>query len=102
MSTTTVNEQRIVGALRQLPKTKWRQVLKFIEALQPPKNGRRKKRWTAKELLKLPLEQRTPILEKMAAEAEHEYRTNPELTATVNCGLEDLYDEYPDPESESR
>lgn len=39
----------------------------------------KKKRWTASELLNLPLEQQSAILEAAAAAAEHEYRTNPEL-----------------------
>ncbi len=99
MPSMTVNEKRIVGALRQLPKTKWRQVLKFIESLTPPKNGRRKKRWTPQELLRLPREQRNAILAEQAADAEHEYRTNPELTITADAGLEELYDEYPDTET---
>jgi len=99
MSSSAVNEQKIVGALRRLPKTKWRQVLRFIESLQPPKNGRRKKHWTPQELRRLPREQRNAILAEQAAEAEHEYLTNPDLTATVNCGLEELYDEYPDAET---
>jgi hypothetical protein len=96
---TTVSEKNILGALRQIPKIKWRQVLRYIESLQPTKNGRRKKRWTPQELRRLPREQRNAILAEQAAEAEHEYRTNPELTATVNAGLDDLYDEYPDTEA---
>lgn len=55
--------------------------------------GSTKKRWTAGELLKLPLEERNAILEAAAAVAEKEYRTNPELTAFEAFGKDDLYGE---------
>jgi len=50
-----------------------------------------KKRWTASELRKLPLDQRAAILEAAAALAEPEYRNNPELTAFEAFGKDDLY-----------
>jgi hypothetical protein len=50
-----------------------------------------KKRWTARELMRLPADQRDAILEAAAAQAEAEYRTNPDLTATEAFGAEDLY-----------
>jgi hypothetical protein len=48
------------------------------------------KRWTAAELLKLPPEQRNAILETAAAQAEHDYRNDPELIAFEAFGEEDL------------
>jgi hypothetical protein len=39
------------------------------------------KHWTASELRKLPADQRDSILSAAAAEAEHDYRNDPELTA---------------------
>ncbi|HTU20825.1 MAG TPA: hypothetical protein VMG10_22420 [Gemmataceae bacterium] len=54
-------------------------------------NGVATKRWTAAELLKLPMEERNAILEAAAALAEEEYRTNPELTAFEAFGKDDLY-----------
>jgi hypothetical protein len=99
MSTTAVNEERIVGALRQLPKTKWRQVLRFIESLQPPKNGRKKRRWTPQELRRLPREQRNAILAEQAALMADEYRNNPELTGFEAFGEKDLYVDHPDTET---
>jgi predicted RNase H-like HicB family nuclease len=48
------------------------------------------------EIRKLPRERKDAIFEAAAAAAEHEYRTNPELTDFEAFGEEDLYDEYPD------
>jgi len=39
------------------------------------------KHWTASELRQLPADQRDAILRAAAAEAEHDYRNDPELTA---------------------
>ena len=41
------------------------------------------------ELRKLPAHERDAILAAQAAEAEHEYRTNPDLTAFEAFGAED-------------
>jgi acyl-CoA reductase-like NAD-dependent aldehyde dehydrogenase len=49
------------------------------------------KRWTAKELRKLPAAERDAILEAAAEQAEEEYRTDAELTAFEAFGKEDLY-----------
>jgi hypothetical protein len=99
MASTTLNEKRIVSALRRLPKTKWRQVLKFIEALEQPKDGRRKKRWTPQELRRLPREQRNAILAEQAALMADVYRNNPELTDFEAFGEKDLYVDPPDTET---
>lgn len=50
---------------------------------------------SARELLKLPLEERCRILAAQATIAEAIYRSDPELTAFETFGEEDLYDEYP-------
>jgi hypothetical protein len=49
------------------------------------------KHWTASELRKLPADQRDAILQAAAAEAEHEYRNDPELTAFDAFGKDDLH-----------
>lgn len=54
------------------------------------------RRYTARELMRLPREERDRILALAAAEAEAEYRTNKELTALEAFGGDDLYDEYPE------
>jgi hypothetical protein len=48
------------------------------------------KRWEASELRKLSPEQRDAILEAAAAQAEEDYRNNPERTAFEASGKEDL------------
>ena len=50
---------------------------------------------SARELLKLPPEERSRILAAQAAIAEAVYRSDPELTAFGTFGEDDLYDEYP-------
>lgn len=55
-----------------------------------------KTRWTARELRRLPGEQRETILEAAAAAAESEYRTNAELTAFEAFGKDDLYGDSAD------
>jgi hypothetical protein len=54
---------------------------------------RKRNRWTAKELRRLPAQQRDAILEAAAAPAEKEYRNNPQLTAFEAFGKNDLYGE---------
>lgn len=49
------------------------------------------RRWTASELRKLPEDQREAILRAAAAEAEHEYRTNLDLTSFEAFGRDDLH-----------
>ncbi len=51
------------------------------------------KRWTASELRRLPPDQRDAILAAAAALAEHEYRTNRDLTAFEAFGKDDLHGE---------
>jgi hypothetical protein len=92
-----VNEERIIDALHKLPPSKWENVLQYIESLH--ESGQVKKRWTARELLRLSREQRDAILAEQAAQMEEEYRTNPELTAFEAFGEKDLYVEHPDSET---
>jgi hypothetical protein len=54
------------------------------------------KRWTAAELRKLPPDERDAILEAAAAQAEEDYRNDPELTAFAAFGKDDLYGESAD------
>ncbi len=54
--------------------------------------------FTARELMRMPREERNRILEVAAAEAEVEYRTNPELTAFEALSGEDFFDESPEDE----
>ncbi|WIG59423.1 MAG: hypothetical protein OJF49_002170 [Ktedonobacterales bacterium] len=54
------------------------------------------RRYTALELMKLPLAERHRILEEAAEEAAEEYRTNPELTDFEAFGEDDLYDDHPE------
>ena len=49
--------------------------------------------YTARDLLKMPLEERDRILEEMAIIAEPLYRNDPELTAFEAFGPDDLYGE---------
>ena len=56
-------------------------------------------RMSARNLLKLPLHERDAILEKQAAEAEMEYRTNPDLTDFEAFDEDDLYGESADSEA---
>ena len=54
--------------------------------------------WTPTELRKLPRVERNAILAQAAAKAEHEYRTNRELTDFEAFGEDDLYGESSDAE----
>lgn len=54
------------------------------------------RRYTALELMKLPLAERHRILEEAAEEAAEEYRTNPDLTEFDAFGEDDLYDDHPE------
>jgi hypothetical protein len=49
------------------------------------------KRWKASELRKQPPQERDAILEAAAAQAEHDYRNDPELTAFEAFGNDDLH-----------
>lgn len=53
-------------------------------------------RYTARELMTLPREQRDRMMAEAAAAAEEEYRTNPALADFEAFGEDDLYDEYPE------
>jgi hypothetical protein len=48
------------------------------------------RRWTIPELLALRSDQRDAIIEAQAALAEHDYRNDPELTAFMAFGPDDL------------
>ena len=52
--------------------------------------------YTARELMRLPLEERNRILAEQAEQAAEEYRTNPDLTDFEAFGEDDLYDDYPE------
>lgn len=103
MSATFISEEQILKALHRLPDNQWAEVLNFIDSLQVVKREDRtpsptslEKKWTADELLKLPPQEREAILAAQAAQAEEEYRTNPELTAFEAFGKDDLYGECSD------
>lgn len=70
---------------------------KQLESETKPTTERRN--WTAAELQRLPAEQRDAILAAAAAEAEEDYRTNPELRCFEAFGEEDLYVDSSDTES---
>lgn len=53
-------------------------------------------RYTARELMRLPREERNRILAEAAREAEEEYHTSKDLTDFEAFGEDDLYDEYPE------
>jgi hypothetical protein len=54
------------------------------------------KYWTAAELRRLPPGQRDAILETAAAQAEAEYRNNPDLTVFEAYGKDDLHGDSSD------
>lgn len=61
-------------------------------SIKPKRSSRpQRRRWTARELLRLPPEKRERILAAAAIAAESEYRTNRELTAFEAFGPGDLY-----------
>lgn len=102
MTETPISEQQILEALRCVPVEQWVAVLSFIKSLQKPEGttspatsplSSTERRWTAAELLKLPLQERDAILAAQAGLAEEEYRTNPALTAFEAFGKDDLYGE---------
>jgi hypothetical protein len=62
---------------KQLSEAEARSVLAYIARLP----GER--RWTARELMLLPLEERDRILEKQAAQAAELYRSDPDLVMDV-------------------
>jgi predicted DNA-binding antitoxin AbrB/MazE fold protein len=51
--------------------------------------------FSARDLLRMPPIIRDEILARAAAQAEHEYRTDPDLTGFEAFGDDDLYDETP-------
>jgi Zn-dependent peptidase ImmA (M78 family)/transcriptional regulator with XRE-family HTH domain len=53
-------------------------------------------RYSARDLMKMPREQRDRILAEAAEAAEAEYRDNPALSEFEAFGEDDLYDEYPE------
>ena len=61
------------------------------QSVVPPELQDRK--ITARDLLKMPLEERDKVLEQMAILAETLYRNDPELTAFEAFGPDDLYGE---------
>ncbi len=50
----------------------------------------RRKRWTAAELRKRPASRQDAVLARAAALAQHEYRSNPDLTAFEAYGRDDM------------
>lgn len=52
--------------------------------------------YTARELMRLPLEERNRILAEQAEQAAEEYHTNHNLTDFEAFGEDDLYDDYPE------
>lgn len=50
---------------------------------------------SAADLMRLPYSERQRILAAAAAEAEADYRTNPDLTDFAAFGEDDLYDDTP-------
>jgi hypothetical protein len=61
--------------------------------MNPDKSPLLSKKWTAKKLGELPVEQRNAILEAAAALAENIYRNDPRLTDFEAFGEGDLYGE---------
>ena len=59
--------------------------------IQPNPSPAPNKRWTARELRQLPQDERDAILAAAAARAEHEYRTDLELTSFEAFGRDDLH-----------
>lgn len=59
----------------------------------PPSAELLKRRWTIRELRRLPKEWQKAILRAQAAAAEKFYRTDPEVLAWEAVGLTDLYGE---------
>lgn len=60
---------------------------------QPNPKPISKRRWTAAELRRLSENERDAILRASAADAEHEYRSNPELTSSEAFGRDDVHGE---------
>lgn len=54
------------------------------------------KRWTARELRKLPPSERDAIMAIAALQAERDYRNNPELTAFDAFGEDDIHGDSAD------
>ncbi len=54
-----------------------------------------RRRPTVRELLRMPLQQREPILDAQAADAEDTYRNSRDLFEFDTLGDADLYDETP-------
>jgi hypothetical protein len=52
--------------------------------------------YSARELMRLPLEERNRILAAAADVAAEEYATNPDLADFEAAGEDDLYDDYPE------
>ena len=52
-------------------------------------------RISARELLRMPIEERNRIMAEAAARAEKDYRSDPDLTGFEAYGEHDIYDETP-------
>ena len=61
----------------------------------PPLEAAPKRRLSAREMFKLPVEERNRILAQQFAQAAMFYQNDPELTDFEACDEADLYDEYP-------
>jgi hypothetical protein len=96
-----VTEQSIIDALHQVPLERWGYVLEILHSLEKTASEVRSeapapKPVTLAELLAMPPAERDAILEAQAANAEFEYRNNPELTGFDAFDEVDLYVDYTD------
>jgi hypothetical protein len=89
-----VSEETILDALHKVPEQHWGAVLAFLNDMKPsdiPAPDKKTARWTIQELSAMPPDQRGAILERQAALAEHDYRSDPELAFFDAFGQDDLY-----------
>ena len=87
-----VSEHEILEALRQAPRERWGEVLEFVAELRAPSlQCSNSFKWTAAELLKLPVEERERVLAEQAAKAVADYTEDRELTAFDAYGEDDLH-----------
>jgi hypothetical protein len=91
------------GELRQLPRDRQNAVLcEQAQSLLAKRDAPPTQWWSASELAQLPVDQRDIILEASAIVAAEEYGTNAELSAFDAFDESDLYDSYPDADTETR
>ena len=96
MAASTVSELELIDAIRRVPvEHRGELLLHIVQFSERPDAANGKKRWTAKELVKLSPAARDAILSEQAAAAESLY-ADPELTAFEAFGENDLYVENSD------